>query len=931
MITLDDADISSSNISVEAIEDLLQSCKGLFEKSHFNQARRGYTQIYEILCSIDLVKHLDTASLNSFKRRALLNCSSCCMKLDDWNTVLNIAEQLLKSKELMSDEGNQEWSSIMYFKAYSLKKLGRLGQSYVIINKLVAKTAIQEYITFLKDLKLELQKSRSKLHKGSTGEEILNLAVSNTDYFNAASAYLRVGQSTCTPDEEAIKCIKKAIDIFSHLHRHRTTTTTITTVNTFENEESPIKDNATLVSFPSPPSADIEREVNNLDDSTNSSSGSSSSTNSNDDDTKSREQETRWRVVAGVAYSSLASRLLTSSSLERRQEKSSVLRLLQRAYHELIEPWQSQREESVILHLVTTLRDISQVVGKQAAKEEDDEAQRNNQNHSNLSFWHDPVQVLLEALGLMDEYEDHYYQQNKDEYSLYTLSPRMKAILLQRARLQREIAETMSTDDHKNPKHTEMELWDLASAADLLRLQDLDAVCVQLRRVAQRWEKCDTIDAQFNLPILSGRWSGKSSGALVEDSLSTFNSGTIDRRRRNVNQFFTQVFSFTNNEVNSIFDSNYKKLDYLLETDLCSERVRRLYLALANVTSERSRRMSNTSNTTNNSTGIDCEVGVSLMRAGHCALSLTDAENCYMLAKSKLTTILSLDKLNSHNSYSIKVHLVDVCYHFSYSLQLQGRIEEALEEALSAIKLLYHCILSNTMISSKKGEVLKRLWLLRGQVAVCMAVLSVQKGWTAGKDASTLQSLRIFIKSHSREAVPPTVLQALEQLEQSDVDSVMEAIGVEMNDTTKTTQDSKNNDDDSIIDIDDALEKIHLQIVEDSWQRVQIILQTAIRTTHSNTNTNTDVVIGTSDTSDTSNISDVHESRNKQTINTASDTKSNQYQRYKTNVSPDPFLLFVTAILMAICLALLVAPRLNKWALEKQQQQCLQNGICPND
>ena len=57
----------------------------------------------------------------------------------------------------------------------------------------------------------------------------------------------------------------------------------------------------------------------------------------------------------------------------------------------------------------------------------------------------------------------------------------MTAVLLQRARLQREIADIKYKDCNNNPNSTEIELWDLAAAADLLWLQDLDAVCIQLR------------------------------------------------------------------------------------------------------------------------------------------------------------------------------------------------------------------------------------------------------------------------------------------------------------------------------------------------------------------------------------------------------------------------------------------------------------------
>ena len=103
------------SLSVEKIEELLLSCEGLFELSHFDEARRGYTQIYEILNNIDLVERIDSFTLNSFKRRVLLNSSSCCVKLCDWSAVLNTSEQLLKCQEIMPDEGTQEWSSIMYF------------------------------------------------------------------------------------------------------------------------------------------------------------------------------------------------------------------------------------------------------------------------------------------------------------------------------------------------------------------------------------------------------------------------------------------------------------------------------------------------------------------------------------------------------------------------------------------------------------------------------------------------------------------------------------------------------------------------------------------------------------------------------------------------------------------------------------------------
>lgn len=924
------------SLSVEKIEELLLSCEGLFELSHFDEARRGYTQIYEILNNIDLVERIDSFTLNSFKRRVLLNSSSCCVKLCDWSAVLNTSEQLLKCQEIMPDEGTQEWSSIMYFKAYSLKKVGRLGQSFVAISKLVSQSAAKEFLTFRKELKIELQERRKSLNKGSTGEEILRLAVGDTDYFNAAQAYLRVAQSTSTPDEEAIRCIKKAIDIcdFSHLHRIPAGTTTIQTdINTTkacETERSPSQDNKSNITFTSA-SADEEIVTNDLDDSTNSTNTSSSISSikngiSNSIDknaSKSREHEVRWKLIAGVAYSLFASRLLANTSFRGRQEDLSVLQLLRRAYDELIEPWQSLREEAAILHLVSTLRDISQIMGKQTLEGGEYDVPLNNR--SNLSLWSDSLQVLLEALQLMDEYVDHYCEQNNCEYGLSTLSSRMTAVLLQRARLQREIADIKYKDCNNNPNSTEIELWDLAAAADLLWLQDLDAVCIQLRKVAQRWERCDNIESEFNLSVLSTRWLGKSSDALIGDSSSAFNNNTIDRRRRNVDQFFTKVFSFTKNEVSSNLNLNSNKLDYLLETDLCYERVRRTYLTLANVSSERIRKSSMTSDTKTNTTVIEFEVGISLMRAGHCALSLADAESCYTLAKSKLKSILSIGNLGSRNSHEIKILLVDVHYHLSYSLQLQGRIEEALEEVLSGIEILHYSIMSNTntstttnsLVLSKKSDILKRLWLLRGQVAVCMAALAAQNGWTSDKNYSTLQSLRVFTKHNPREALPPAVLHALEQLEQSDLDSVMDAIGAEMDVTTAM---NKDNEEDN-----DSLDTIHIQIVEDSWQRVQSILEIAIQGSLSHSTTD----VGSNDPI----ISNTHDSNTirkemEQTINTNSNTESGECHTLESNTSIDPVLLFVAASLMAICFALLVAPRLNKWAL--QQQKCMQDGSCPN-
>ena len=163
----------------------------------------------------------------------------------------------------------------------------------------------------------------------------------------------------------------------------------------------------------------------------------------------------------------------------------------------------------------------------------------------------------------------------------------------------------------------------------------------------------------------------------------------------------------------------------------------------------------------------------------------------------------------------------------------------------------------------------------------------------------------------------PAVLHALEQLEQSDLDSVMDAIGAEMDVTTAM---NKDNEEDN-----DSLDTIHIQIVEDSWQRVQSILEIAIQGSLSHSTTD----VGSNDPI----ISNTHDSNTirkeiEQTINTNSNTESGECHTLESNTSIDPVLLFVAASLMAICFALLVAPRLNKWAL--QQQKCMQDGSCPN-